>query len=75
MEVKATDTAFTRAFSLLVCSPMWTVSLEGGLLPVGPVAAELGPQKALIIIGTVPVAAIRPYGQTPAPESEDTVTL
>lgn len=54
---------------------MWTVSLEGGLLPVGPVAAELGPQKAPIIIGTVPVAAIRPYGQTPAPESEDTVTL
>ena len=43
---------------------MWTVSLEGGLLPVGPVAAELGPQKAPIITGAVPVAALRPYGQT-----------
>ena len=42
---------------------------------MGPVAAELGPHNTPIIIGTVPVAAIRPSGQTSAPESEDTVTL
>ena len=40
---------------------------------MGPVAAELGPQNVPVIVGTVPVAAIRPSGQTPAPESEDTV--
>ena len=47
------------------------MGLEGRPVSLCPAAAGPGPQKAPIIVDTVPVIAIRPYDQTPAPESED----